>query len=105
MQRPSGVGKEGRGNPNGREIYCANWWDDMPSVPYGKGDVRKAVGQCFDSDGWRNIKEAMWAFGSSGSHVLLSCIAQLYTLLAVLSGPKWRAMLESYRKMWRSLTR
>ena len=46
MQRPSGVGKEGRGNPNSRERYCANWWDDIPSVPYGKGDVRKAVGRC-----------------------------------------------------------
>ena len=46
MQRPSGVGKEGRGNPNSRERDCAFWWDDIPSVPYNKGDVRKAVGRC-----------------------------------------------------------
>ena len=46
MQRASGVGKEGRGNPNSRERYCANWWADIPSLPYGKGDVRKSVGLC-----------------------------------------------------------
>ena len=71
MPSPSWVGKEGSGNPNSRERYCANWWDDIPSVPYGKGDVRKLE---VDSDGWRNIKAAMWAFGSSRSYVLRSCI-------------------------------
>ena len=45
MQSPSGVGKEDRGDPDSRERYCASWWDDMLSVPYGKGDVRKAVGR------------------------------------------------------------
>ena len=32
--------------------------EDMPSVPYGKGEVRNVVGLCtgtmLDSDGWRN---------------------------------------------------
>ena len=46
MQSPSRVGKEGSGNPNSIERDRANCWDDMPSVPYGKGDVRKAVGRC-----------------------------------------------------------
>ena len=70
MQSPSGVGKEGRVNPISRERDWARWWNDMPSVPYGKGDVRKVV---LDSDyGGRNIKAAMWVFGSSGSHVLRS---------------------------------
>ena len=75
MQRPSGVGKEGRGNPNGREIYCANWWDDMPSVPYGKGDVRKAVGLCLTVIDGGISKRPCWPLVTVGAimHLGMGC--------------------------------
>ena len=63
-----------------REIVLAGGMtvNDMPSVPYGKGDVRKAEGLCLTvmvlTDGWRNIKLYIWAIGSRRSHVLHSCI-------------------------------